>query len=323
MNTQLYPELESAFVQFAGITAGKLASFFDFNAGTADAWIGIGGSGTFSPIQLAYTATFGSGFSATLAIEDPSSRRNTTGVLGGPNGVWGYAGGNVPDVVAALRVDQGWGSAQLSGLLHQVNYAAYNTVLGGGLAGTGAAPSSDYGFAIQGGVNFKLPMLAPGDQIMLTGTYSKGVVNSVIGVDCGYGSINQCAFGNAGSFTSRLAYTDGVVTGFGSTKLTTAYGVTASLRHYWAPTLRQSFWGSYSKVDYAASTGFADTTLWRVGSNIVWSPIKDLEMGPEVMYTNIRGGNGFATNGVAKGDPIFGKGTEDMWQFRFRVQRDF
>ena len=33
----------------------------------------------------------------------------------------GYGGFDAPDVVANLRVDQAWGSAQIMGAVHQVN----------------------------------------------------------------------------------------------------------------------------------------------------------------------------------------------------------
>ena len=42
----------------------------------------------------------------------------------------GYAGFQSPDIVANLRVDQAWGSAQIMGALHQVatTYYDFNTV---------------------------------------------------------------------------------------------------------------------------------------------------------------------------------------------------
>lgn len=37
-----------------------------------------------------------------------------------------YGGFQAPDVVANLRVDQAWGSAQIMGALHQVNATYYD-----------------------------------------------------------------------------------------------------------------------------------------------------------------------------------------------------
>ena len=69
-----------AYVTWAGITAGKAPSFFSFTGG------GAGWANFFSPDQqgfnqpdlLAYTASFGGGFSATISLQDP--------ILGGASG---------------------------------------------------------------------------------------------------------------------------------------------------------------------------------------------------------------------------------------------
>ena len=71
--------INSAYVQWAGITAGKHGSFYDYLAG-GDTWkdfFSPDHSGT--PINLlAYTATFGGGFSATLSLEQNSRSRAST-----------------------------------------------------------------------------------------------------------------------------------------------------------------------------------------------------------------------------------------------------
>ena len=141
--------LTTAFVQWGGLTAGRLQSFFDFYADN-DTWFGITDSDVTTQ-ALAYTYTFGNGFSATLSIEDPKERQKypIAGLApvgsGGINpsvpnanfnitypfafspysapGIFGFSGTsinhvpreNVPDVVGVLNVTQGWGSAQLSG----------------------------------------------------------------------------------------------------------------------------------------------------------------------------------------------------------------
>jgi hypothetical protein len=62
-----------AYVQWAGITAGKAPSFFSLFGG-GEAWDNIYSpdqQGFNQPIQFAYTATFGGGFSATIAAVSP------------------------------------------------------------------------------------------------------------------------------------------------------------------------------------------------------------------------------------------------------------
>ena len=75
-----------------------------------------------------YTAQFGNGFSGTIAAE---MRRTTqivnAGTTASPGWCLGtsYGGFQAPDLVANLRVDQAWGSAQIMGALHQVNATYY------------------------------------------------------------------------------------------------------------------------------------------------------------------------------------------------------
>src|ERR687883_125305 len=136
-------DLDKAFIQFAGITAGRATSFFDFYSNDLN-FFGIVGSDRGATNLLAYTATFAPGWSATLSMEDPVERRTPIVTnLGGAalvNGATLFAAAEaaiqifdpitglpinsafvgqrqrnaMPDVVAAVRVDQAWGSAQLS-----------------------------------------------------------------------------------------------------------------------------------------------------------------------------------------------------------------
>ncbi|MBL7406030.1 porin, partial [Escherichia coli] len=65
-----------AFIQFAGITAGRASSFFDFYAHDFENLGNTLGSDVAATNQLAYTATLGNGLSATISAEDPVFRRS-------------------------------------------------------------------------------------------------------------------------------------------------------------------------------------------------------------------------------------------------------
>ena len=119
-----------AFIQWAGFTFGRAQSFFDFYSNPATSYWGTfpgsdtGDGGWF---VMGYTAQFGNGFSATLAAEAPRKTVIIDGaVTATPIAITNnYGGFQVPDVVANLRVDQAWGSAQIMGALHQVNATYY------------------------------------------------------------------------------------------------------------------------------------------------------------------------------------------------------
>ena len=119
---------ERAFIQFAGFTFGKSQSYFDFYNGVFGyglSYLGGGGSntGASGTILFAYTAQFGSGFSATISAEDNTYRRNAVwdagtnalaiGAFPGPGG-WtpvGYATCGIntvtPDLNAAIPAGAG------------------------------------------------------------------------------------------------------------------------------------------------------------------------------------------------------------------------
>jgi hypothetical protein len=161
---------------------------------------------------------------ATISVEDGVSRREQIGSIfsaaavagtgiplagfglpagGLPGGFSAFKPGQqIPDLVANLRVDQPWGSAQLSGAAHQlrttldapISPAALgvfgNPGIGGlaanaGIAAAGIAnpfaTQNDYGFAVQGGVKINAPWIAPGDTFYLQATYEQGAVGYITG----------------------------------------------------------------------------------------------------------------------------------------------
>ncbi|MFC3267171.1 porin, partial [Camelimonas abortus] len=71
-----YVEVDKAFIQFAGLTAGRSSSFYDFYMTDIELTNFSLTSNASSTNLLAYTAKFGNGFSATVSMEDPTFRRN-------------------------------------------------------------------------------------------------------------------------------------------------------------------------------------------------------------------------------------------------------
>ena len=294
-NQATTPALDKAFVQIAGFTAGRIASFYDFYANALN-MNGAMGSDRSSIMALAYTASFGNGFSGTISLEDP----NSASVV---SSNYVQAGESMPDIVANLRVDQSWGSAQLSGVLHQVR-PAYTANFTSG--------SSDYGWAIQGGVKVNLPMLAAGDQLWLQAAYGQGAM-SYIGLSSTTLRIGQLQYAVSDAFFAN-----------NNVQLSTGYALTAGFLHYWTPKVRQAVFGNYTQFDPTGSASQAVTTtskanLWQVGSNVYFTPVKGLDLGAEVMWYNLDGSKTVAS--AKPGAPALSN--DNGWQFRLRVQRDF
>lgn len=306
--------LDQAYIQFAGLTAGRLQSFFDFYADNYN-MAAIRSPDSYTQV-LAYTASFGNGWSLTASLEDGNERR----VYNNTNYGFSYgttsAGQSMPDVVAALMVDQNWGAAQLSAALHQVRPAFIP-------GANGLQHDTEYGFAVHGGVKLNLPMIAPGDELWFEAAYADGALGYI-------GAANY----SLAQGSIALPMTDAFVDVNGRLKKTKGWSAAIDLLHYWTPSIRQNVFASYMKLNYGNggyssvtdlqlgtyNVGFIDASEWRVGTNVIWSPIKNFDIGVEVLYTRVdpKGRVLSNNNGVAKT-----VSSDDAWQGRLRIQRDF
>ncbi|MET7242003.1 porin [Methylobacterium sp. EM32] len=399
--------LDKAFIQFAGFTAGRAASFFDFYAHDLEFIASSLGSDISSTNLLAYTATFGQGFSATLSMEDPLLRKtpiygsgsaganftgyqiftpgsgNFTPVLGtnafGQPVIADYdviQRQRLPDFVGALRYDAAWGSAQISAAVHEINAANANQVRSfGGFSTVGAVaprPNSEYGWAVQGGLKINLPFIAAGDLLYLQGSYGEGAIRYT-GYNAWLGGYTNFATLAAGT-SLGTSLVDAVINPVnGKADLSTSWTVVASYLHYWTPEWRSAVFGSYGEMSYGKASranlglvnqisGFAtsslpspfapgyafsnqirDTNQLIVGANLIWSPVRDLDIGLEGNYARLATQSGrvidqnkapglSAANvaSVVNGVPFTAAGVAlpttnatDTFQIRMRVQRDF
>lgn len=362
-----------AFIQWAGFTFGRAQSFFDFYSAPATAYWGAypssdtGDGGWFI---MAYTAQFGNGFSATISAEAPrrtqiiadvSTATGGTATLGGSvvpgayggnNGAGAYGGFQMPDVVANLRVDQAWGSAQIMGALHVVN-PAYYTALGTTYTQNTSHPDDKLGFAVGGGVKVNVPMTGQGDYFQMQVNYSQGALRYIFqtpnsnwgmndGWSAGWGIVSDAVYGGTLALGNAT-----------DLELTTAWNVNAAYEHFWNPRWRTSLYGGYAAVSYgstansilcntgvsgaaaAASLGCDnDWQTWWIGSRTQWNVTKDFYMGLDVLYTKLQSANYGSAPVLANGtlpNTVRGVGTGsllpledvDNWSFRFRVHRDF
>jgi hypothetical protein len=343
-----------AFIQFAGFTFGKAVSQFD------TPWSGYPGNNTSFLIggyddvtginQVAYTAEFGNGVSASISLEDASSynqsalyNTSTLTAAGFATGVYGtnsYAGTQIPDIVGKIRVDQAWGLFQVSAAAHQVRASYYNTALE-----TSGHPSDTWGYAVQGAISLKNLPTGPGDSINFTATYSNGATRYVIG---GSSPNSFAMYGSSSSAYQSLAIAgvaDGVFSGTdvsngtGISK-TTAWGVRGAFNHNWNPYWSTSLFGAYAAVDYsgtataqicATAVGFTcnpDFKIAQIGTVTRWTPVKNLTFSGEVMYTYLDqsySGNIAlpAVSSVSKPAATYELKDQGAWSGNLRVQRTF
>ncbi len=324
--------IDKGFIQFAGFTAGRAQSFFDFDAQSYELLTNTVANSNQVTQLFAYTATFGGGFSATISVEDANERRIgdnglftfssfnpyapatpgfNTGNINSPTfntatgirtgGVFAYAGERIPDIVANVRYDATWGSAQLSGAYHELNSVPVAALTGRTAAtyvqGANQTPRED-GFAVLGGVKVLLPMLAKGDSVTFQGTYQSGAMdyaNPVNYLPVGLSNVyDSSTTGIGGVNTVPLNDAFYVTRANGTVAIakSQAYGGYAAFRHYFVPSVYGSLFGSYLQIDnppqgQRLGAGTDNARIFQVGGNVVWVPIKDTQIGAEALYTNL------------------------------------
>ena len=278
-----------AYVQWAGITAGKAPSFFSFYGG-GEGWANI-----FSPDQqgfnqpdlFAYTATFGGGFSATIAAQ--SSGLNSPGAGSPVN--WGASGGGTnqninttnlgqtaPDIVANIRVDQAWGAAQLSGVAHQVHVVA-----------TGGTATQDiWGYGIDGGVKFNLPTLGAGDLIQFQAVWTKNAI-WYSGIPDGMWGENGATNGNGLAMSVGDTYFASA-NAFGAADFATptAWSIGGTFEHHFSPVFSFDPEAAYAQLNWDSSNGqlSSNSQSLIVGGVAHWDPVPLLDFAFEVLYQN-------------------------------------
>jgi Porin subfamily len=376
--------LATSFYDFYSVPAAEYRGGFTPASDTGDGGWWVWG----------YTAQFGGGFSGTLSLEQrrttqiidgncaatgtsgtagsgtptcgtfvpgayPTSATAASDQIAGGSGFTpgfgAYGGEQIPDIVANLRVDQAWGSAQVMGAYHDVNASYY----GAGIATapsvlSGAHPSDQAGWAAGAGLKVNFPMIAAGDYFQSQFNYSQGALRylfntpntnwgMVNGTSEAYGVLSDCVFG--GSQSAGVVST--VQTGC---QLTTGWGFNASYEHYWTPQWHQSVFGDYYNVSYnsaannvlcaAAGNGTAATattpaaaaagcsnnwSTWAVGTRLQWDVTKSFYIGVEAMYEDLSSAttSDGLIHGYSFGSATATQGSASDWNFTLRMHKDF
>ena len=327
--------LRRGFIQFAGITAGRVQSFFDFYADNYN-YEGIANSDIAQNV-FAYTYNAGGGFAATLSVEDRNARnlpQNLGSVLGGATGLVSaarYAGETIPDIVGVLRYDQSWGSAQLSAAYHDLNSTQGALP---GTAGQGFTKADADGFAVQGGIRLKLPMLAAGDDLWIEGAYQQG---AYLYQDSGaYFNASSNAGYAAGGFLhvdrdAVAIHPSNTPSGFYRLEEGKGFSVMAAFNHYFTPNFHDVVFGSYEQISYGSAVkntdwtrgGIGDASEYRVGNQFLFDPVKNLEIGLEVDYIHIDQTLAHEPGKAATAIPAGVALNPDGFEVRLRAERDF
>jgi hypothetical protein len=237
-----------------------------------------------------------------LAIEDPR-RRDVNSAIAGTI----HSGDDWPDLLAQIGASGAWGRAQIAVAVRDAS------IVTGPLT-----TASKVGYAASVGGLFNVPGM-PGDTFGFQVSYGKGATAYVVQNIDNTGGIFHMG---KGSKDAQGLFADGVFAG-GVYNLATAWGFEAGYEHAWSNTLKTSLAGGYVSLTYPFTGGLCgaicDTSLWNIGSRTTWTPVQNLQLGVDIMYTHI---NDFAAPGV----PVYAgkvRGDVNVWTGMVRVQHAF
>ncbi|MBM6595251.1 porin [Microvirga pudoricolor] len=264
-----------------------------------------------------------------------------------------YAGERMPDVVGNLRYTGTWGEVQLAAALHQIRDVAVGVTAVGGVTLPVFNPvtglpnptfaGTEYGFALGAHGYMNVPALGEGDTLWISTAYANGAIGYL---NAGQAGPISNGFISAGPLT--MPFTDAFVEPFtGEFKTNKAYAIAGGLNHNWTPTVQTNLFGSWMRFDAprgaqyvvpattatlangsaGSTTGIVDFNEYRVGANVIWMPVKEFQIGVEALYIRVDPRQRVAVPlTTAAGDPtgaFRSTGSEDTWEGRLRVQRDF
>jgi hypothetical protein len=343
-----------AFIQFAGFTFGHAVSYFDFFNGADYGYApSIWGSstGVNGTDLIAYTWQLGNGWSVSVDMEDGGNGAGgartkrvinasnagsftvAPGIAGATQAAWS------PDVAANIRVDQAWGSAQLSGALHNMNGSYYSAGVSPGALTVNGHPGDTWGWAIQGGFRL-LNFLQPKDRFEASAYWCDGATTYCVStpIAAPFGSGNSLGVGYA---------VDGVFVNGAGIEKTESWGFQAAYQHYWNAQWRTAVVGGYTAIDYndtataricgAPGSGglnqFAFTSTncdpsfsqTSVSTRTAWNPHPTLEIGLDLIWWHLNTANAglatFAGNVGARPAGTYTVEDQDRFLAIFRVQK--
>jgi Porin subfamily len=329
------------FVQFAGFTAGRTASFFEPLFVTDI----IGTASRVAPTNInliGYTVALGQGVTATLSLEDGLTRRlpilNATpgrinfDYLNTAANFLNQGSNALPHLVGALQVNQAWGSAKLSGVVTSIRPAGL--VPAAGIAA--AVPSTKFGFAVSASARINLPTIAPGDNLALMASYGEGALQYSYPTFM-LSSVSQQNLGGVGWNIGDAAFNAAT----GQVKLAKFWLVAAGFQHFWTPSVSSNVFAAYRsyRAPFAptdARDSQRDGKVVSFGVNTIWTPVRGLSIALEGGYvvtdpkgrvpdinrnSNFAGINQIACNALVSN--CFTKSAQQQLIGHLRIMRDF
>ncbi|MFN3891618.1 MAG: porin [Beijerinckiaceae bacterium] len=333
--------LEAAYIRFAGFTFGAARDNFANMPSVMYMAAGHWASFANGAKQIAYTHSFGGGFSGTIAIQDPVDTQAAAAVvgsqvyaIGGPvtsdclttnlavANNCGTLPGNLfsqgvnigapryvqttPQLNGRLDWQQGWGAIGLAAAWGRPEFVNIATT------GVTAYKDDPNVWAVGGTVRINLPMLASGSRLDLTAAYADGMTEYTTN----WNSFKSSdARRNAGGF---VLLPTSVVLGPNGAETVKSWSIGGLFQHYWTPQWRTSLAASYGQIQgtptsksclWNGSSCFGDANVQYYAAQLAWLPTRDFEIGIELAYArvsqDVRGFTGNFGYGVTGFNPVY------------------
>jgi hypothetical protein len=226
-------------------------------------------------------------------------------------------------------------------------------------------PSDRWGWAISGGLELNTPFTGQGDSFAVQSQYCVGESYSCYNNsgtrfnDLAWGLVNVNKIGLGWVDDAYFASPSKGDGGAHGLELSTNWNVWAAYQHYWTPALRTSLYGGYASfkansaaVDtyvcqsinagtfkggnntatspsitgHVSSSGCADWAAWAIGSRTIWNPVKNLDVGVDVLYTSMAKtafDGAILTTGAAGNPTVMQVSPTHIWAGILRVQYNF
>lgn len=240
-----------------------------------------------------------------------------------------------PDLVAQLRLDQAWGGFHIAGEVvnNRVAYNCGQPTGACTDVSAGAPPADKLGYAVNSGLRINIPGIGVNDALYIQGSYAAGATRETF-ANIGQGSSTTLYGSGAGvtsiasGYLTETVYNSGVIAGginptgaaiaAGGQQLTVTYGGNIGFEHGWNNEWRTSIYGGVAVIDYnrranailcsrfsagsavgvlsnVATTCNMDYMVTGVGSRTYWSPVRDLQLGVEALWSRHHSSNEGAT----------------------------
>ena len=336
--------LERAYISWAGFTFGLM------NGEYAALWPSgsyVGGSADFTSgwtngiKGISYKKSFAGGWTAAVEIHSRSDGNVQNASSGNPLLPVPYGANDTNldslktgyNLTGDIRNEGPWGGIELSAMVGNNSVSASplpSAITTSKLKGSDTQTS----WAVNSTLQVNLPMLAKGDAFFFNIAYGVGADGYVGAVDSVSTLVtdsgNRRVLGGVLIHPSNLSVTSVDAAGnpltYGQER---EFQATALLTHFWAPQWRSHFSVAYAKYSTPTAAGnggilntqLGDVTVWATKGNLIFSPVKDLDIGVEVGYGRDKATIQNPTAAfLAAGSPGLSNGN---WISKLRVQRTF